>query len=155
MQDLHDNMFAKTSSEATKDLSSRVSFVHHDFFTTQSLYEGVDAWVLRQCLHNWSDEDGAKILKQFVPAMEKNPKVSLLVNESIIPNHGDIPLHEERSFRQIDIAMFVTTNAKQRTESDWRALIASADPRLQVKLTVNLPNVFAETSLPDYPYLEG
>ncbi|MCJ1358868.1 MAG: hypothetical protein MMC33_008868 [Icmadophila ericetorum] len=132
VQDLHDNMFAETSRKASKDLSSRVSFLHHDFFTTQPQYEGVDAWVLRQCLHNWSDEDGAKILKQFVPAMEKNPKISLLVNESIIPNHGDILLHEERSFRQIDIAMFVTTNAKQRTEGDWRALIASADPRLQI-----------------------
>ncbi|KAK0512544.1 hypothetical protein JMJ35_004561 [Cladonia borealis] len=132
VQDLHDNMFAETLSEATKDLSSRVAFVHHDFFTTQSLYQGVDAWVLRQCLHNWSDEDGAKILKQFVPAMEKNPKTALLVNESIIPNHGDLPFNEERSFRQIDIAMFVTTNAKQRTEGDWRALIASADPRLRI-----------------------
>lgn len=133
VQDLHDNMFAETLSEATKDLSSRVAFVHHDFFTTQSQYEGVDAWVLRQCLHNWSDEDGAKILKQFVPAMEKNPKTALLVNESIIPNHGDLPLNEEKSFRQIDIAMFITTNAKQRTERDWRALIASADPRLRVR----------------------
>ena len=132
MQDLHDNMFEETLTEATKDLSSRVSFVHHDFFTTQPLYEGVDAWVLRQCLHNWSDEDGVKILKQFVPAMEKNPKTALLINESIIPNRGDLPLNEERSFRQIDIAMFITTNAKQRTESEWRALIASADPRLRV-----------------------
>ena len=140
MQDLHDNMFEETLHEATKDLSSRVSFEHHDFFTTQSLYKGVDAWVLRQCLHNWSDEDGAKILKQFVPAMEKNPKTALLINESIIPNRGDLPLNEERSFRQIDIAMFITTNAKQRTENDWRDLIASADPKLRVRQTVNCSN---------------
>lgn len=130
-------MFAETSKTASKDLSSRVSFVHHNFFTPQPQHEGVDAWVLRQCLHNWSDEDGAQILKQFVPAMEKNPKTALLINESIIPAHGDIPLHEERSFRQIDIAMFITANAKQRTESDWRALVASADPRLQVICSCN------------------
>jgi len=132
VQDLHDNMFEETLHEATKDLSSRVSFERHDFFTTQTLYKGVDAWVLRQCLHNWSDEDGAKILKQFIPAMEKNPKTALLINESIIPNRGDLPLNEERSFRQIDIAMFITTNAKQRTENDWRDLIASADPKLRI-----------------------
>ncbi|MCJ1373108.1 hypothetical protein MMC20_004335 [Loxospora ochrophaea] len=132
VQDLHDNMFSETSRHSPADLLSRVSFESHDFFSRQPLHADIDAWVLRQCLHNWSDEDGAKILRTFVPAMEANPKTALLVNESIIPNRGDIPLHEERAFRQIDMAMFITANAKQRTERDWRALFRSADPRLQV-----------------------
>lgn len=125
-------MFAESSKSAAKDLSSRVSFQRHDFFTAQSPAAGISAYLLRQCLHNWSDEDSVKIIKTFIPALEASPETALLINEGIMPNRGDVALHEERMFRQMDLAMFVTTNAKQRTEEDWRALVANADRRLKV-----------------------
>ena len=126
-------MFSTESSEAVSpDLLARVSFERHDFFTPQPQRDGIDAWVLRQCLHNWSDQDGLKIIKSFVPAMQANSSIPLLINETIVPKRGEILLQEERQMRQIDIAMFVATNAKQRTERDWDALVKAADPRLRV-----------------------
>ena len=126
-------MFATGTSEAlSPDLLARVSFERHDFFTPQPQHDGIDAWVLRQCLHNWSDHDGLRIIRSFLPAMQANSNIPLLINETIVPKRGEISLYDERQMRQIDIAMFVTTNAKQRTEREWEALVKAADPRLRV-----------------------
>lgn len=126
-------MFAETEQTTSQDSLSRVAFQRHDFFQLQPIDDKVDAYIIRSCLHNWGDEDGVKILKGFVPAMEAQPEVSLLINESIIPRRGEAPLHLERKLRGVDIAMFVIANSKQRSQDDFNAMLQAADPRFKVR----------------------
>ena len=136
VQDIDRNMFAATSSSLEEGLGERVTFSHHDFFSSQPIPSVTDTqphvYFIRQCLHNWADLDCLRIIRSFVPALEANPSIPLLINETIIPERGSIPLSEERRMRQIDVAMLMLFNAKQRTEKEWRALFKHADARLQV-----------------------
>ena len=125
-------MFSESAGDLPASILERVTYEYHDFFTPQPLREDCDGWILRQCLHNWSDQDSIKIIRSFLPAMEAMPNAALLINETVIPRRGQISLHEERQMRQIDIAMFVATNSKQRSERDWKNLINEADSRLWV-----------------------
>ncbi|KAI9709674.1 MAG: hypothetical protein M1828_002373 [Chrysothrix sp. TS-e1954] len=132
VQDLHSVMFDQVTQKHAPEISSRINFEQHDFFTPQTVRSDIDAYVLRQCLHNWSDVDSILILRSFIPTLRANPHAALLINETIVPARGEIPLHEERQMRQIDVAMFVSSNAKQRTEVEWRSLVKDADPELRV-----------------------
>ena len=137
VQDIDPNMFAKTSSSLDGDLKERISFHKHSFFEPQPPASSLvtkRVYFMRQCLHNWADLDCLSIIRALVPALAASPKDTvLLLNETIIPERGSIPLTVERRMRQIDIAMLLLFNAKQRTESDWRALIKAADERLEVR----------------------
>ena len=137
VQDIDPNMFAKTSSTLDPDLQGRISFHKHSFFEPQPSAPSPvtkKVYFMRQCLHNWADLDCLSIIRALVPALAASPKDTvLLLNETIIPERGSIPLTAERRMRQIDIAMLVIFNAKQRTESDWRALIKAADDRLEIR----------------------
>lgn len=136
VQDIDRNMFAATSSSVEKDLGERVNFSHHNFFSPQLVPSNTDTqqyvFPIRQCLHNWADLDCLRFIRSFVPALESNPSIPLLINETIIPERGSISLSEERRMRQIDFAMLMLFNAKQRTEKEWRALFREADARLEV-----------------------
>jgi O-methyltransferase domain len=136
VQDISELMFTETRKKSdVADLLARVTFSRHDFFTAQPVQD-VDAYLLRSCLHNWGDADCVRMLQAFVPAMEAN-RAALLINESVIPGTcggGALPLHVERKLRSVDVAMFVIANAKQRTERDFRDLLAAADSRFKVSV---------------------
>lgn len=106
-----------------------MKFMQHNFFSPQPI-KGAGAYLLRQITHNWSDDDCVKILRAIVPALE--PGTSLLINDTIMPEHGSLSRYEERNLRQVDIMMFVALGAKQRTIENFRDLLHAADPRLKV-----------------------
>ena len=140
VQDIDPNMFAKTSSTLDPDLKDRISFHKHSFFEPQPVSPAFappntsTVYFMRQCLHNWADLECLSILRSLVPALAAAPKDTvLLLNETVIPERGSIPFTEERRMRQIDIAMLMIFNAKQRTESEWRELVKAADARLEIR----------------------
>jgi len=133
VQDMYETMFSETSRNTDPELLARVSFAKHDYFTPETPDSSVSAYLLRSCLHNRGHDEAVKMLRGFVPALEANPDVALLINEIVIPDPGVITLHEEKNLRQADIAMMVIANAKQRSEKEWRALLRAADPRLDVR----------------------
>lgn len=135
VQDASADMLAQGKRRTADDLQSRVTFQQHDYFTRQPINDA-SAFIIRQCLHNQTDEDIVKILRALIPAMEMcKPGTSLLINETILPEQGAIRKYDEHKLRQMDILMLVVLGAKQRTEKEFRVLIERADPRFEVSVT--------------------
>ncbi|KAI5776205.1 O-methyltransferase-domain-containing protein [Geopyxis carbonaria] len=114
---------------------AHVAFQFHDFFTPlpETLdFSTIKAVFIRRCLHNWSDIETVRILRNIVPLLRDHPEVRLLLNEGVTPPHGVLPKSVERSITQLDIMMMVVVNSKQRNEKKWREIVEMVDPNLQV-----------------------
>lgn len=132
VQDGSADMLAQGKQLDLHGAEGRVTWMQHDFFQPQPLRD-VAAFFIRQCTHNWCDRDVVKILKSFVPGLEgSKPGTPLLINETILPEPGTRPLHEERNLRQMDMLMYVNLGAKQRTKNEFEALLKEADPRYEI-----------------------
>ena len=128
-------MLAQAKNLEITDLQGRVTFMEHDFFNPQPLHQ-VSAFFIRQCIHNWNDEDCIKIFRALIPALEDCKQgTPLLINDTVMPELGQITRYEERNLRQLDLAMLVVLGAKQRTERDFRALLKEADERFDVSFS--------------------
>lgn len=103
----------------------QVEFLAHDFFTPQPI--AADVFLFRWVLHDWSDEYVVRILRQLVPALKKGARV--VVNESLCPESGSVPLAMERYIRYMDMMMLAFTKSRLRDEGEWRGLFAQADGR--------------------------
>ena len=85
---------------------------------------GADAYILRHIIHDWDDARARKILETCRQAMPSHAK--LLLVESVIPA-GNGP-----SFgKLLDIAMLALVGGKERTEDEYRELLASAGLKLE------------------------
>jgi hypothetical protein len=117
---------------------SRFTFQEHDFFTPQTV-TNANMFFIRQCLHNWTDEDCVKILRCFVPALEKCKNgTSLLINESILPKLGSMSRPQERLVRHVDMSMLINVGGRQRSSDDFRKICKDADERFEVVREYNM-----------------
>jgi hypothetical protein len=137
IQDLPEMVFeAQNQVGVEKSIASRVSFLPHNFFTTQPV-KNAEVYFLRMILHNYSDKYAVKILHLLMPAMKKGPRGSkLLIADQIMqPMHGStswdssgggstgVPAGDES---WIDLQMLIMLNAKEREMVDWEALFRKA-----------------------------
>ena len=60
-----------------ENVIGRVDFMSHDFFTTQPV-KNADVYLLRNVLHNWSDEKCRKILRFLTPEMNSKSKIVIV-----------------------------------------------------------------------------
>ena len=97
-------------------LGDRIEFVAGSFF--DSVPEG-DAYVLSGILHDWPDEDAARILRTMRAAAP--PHARLLINESVIR-----PGNDADGAKWLDLLMLVLAGGRERDEEQWRALLESA-----------------------------
>jgi hypothetical protein len=126
-------MLSQAKTQDLKGIEDRITFMQHNFFHQQPV-AGARAYFIRQCLHNWCDEDCVKILRSLVPAMERcEPGTPLLINDTILPEPGMTSRFEEHSLRQVDMMMFVALGAKQRTEKEFETVLLNADKRFKVQ----------------------
>ncbi|GAD93055.1 hypothetical protein BC1G_02945 [Paecilomyces variotii No. 5] len=121
-----------TEAESTKSAEAQeqkqylpVQFKAHDFFTPQTV--AADAYLLRWVLHDWPDHYVLKILRQLVPSLKKGARV--IVNESLCPESGSLPLATERYIRYMDLMMLAINKSRLRDEEEWQQLFHEADPR--------------------------
>ncbi|KAF3920378.1 O-demethylpuromycin-O-methyltransferase [Dactylellina cionopaga] len=112
------------------ELKPRFEYVVHDFFTEQPV-KGADVYLIRWCLHNWSDKYAAIMLKSLVPALKNGARV--IINELALPEPGVANPWEERRTRTLDMVMLMCLNALEREESDYKRLLAEADPRFRLE----------------------
>lgn len=97
-------------------VASRVTTQGGDFFAAAP--KGADAYVLKHILHDWSDDDCVRILDTIRAAAA--PTARVLIVEMVIeagpaPDFGKL----------LDLEMLVvTTGGRERTEPEWRALLA-------------------------------
>ena len=89
---------------------------------------GADVYILKRVIHDWDDERAARILENCRRAMPSHGKV--LLAETLVPP-GDKP--DEIKF--IDVIMLAVTGGRERTEEEYRELLARARLRLPLLLT--------------------
>jgi hypothetical protein len=94
-------------------LGDRIEFVAGSFF--DSVPEG-DAYLLSGILHEWPDEDAARILRTMRAAAPAHAR--LLINESVIR-----PGNDADGAKWLDLLMLVLAGGRERDEKQWRELL--------------------------------
>ncbi len=114
-------------------VASRCELIGGDFFG--HVPPGGDAYVMSHILHDWDDESAARLLQAARRGMAAGAR--LLIVEKIIPA-GD-----GGGFAKLmDIHMLVLTGGRERTEAEFRALLARGGFRLErVTPTASFMNV--------------
>ncbi len=107
---------------AAAGLADRCEFVGGSFF--ESVPEGGDVYVLLQILHDWSDEDATRILRSCRKAIGEDAK--LVVLELIVPDGN-----EQHPSVLLDLQMLVLLGGRERTEDEWRKLLADGGFRVE------------------------
>jgi hypothetical protein len=98
-------------------VASRASAVGGDFFS--ALPSGGDVYLLKSVLHNWEDGDAKRLLLSCRRAMM--PRARLLIAERVVP--VDNAPSEAKLF---DINMLVIVGGRERTEAEYRELLAAS-----------------------------
>jgi hypothetical protein len=98
------------------DVPDRCDLVGGDFFT--EVPSGGDVYVLAQILHCWDDHDAVRILRQIAAAIPTHGR--LLIVERVIPD-DDL----RHPAKLLDLHMLVVLGGRERTNSDWRKLLAA------------------------------
>jgi hypothetical protein len=112
---------ARPSIEA-EGLADRCELVAGDFF--EAVPAGGDAYLMKWIIHDWDDERAVRILESCRRAMGNSSR--LLLVEAVMPERLASGPINARS----DINMMVLTGGCERTEPEYRALLAAAGFRL-------------------------
>jgi hypothetical protein len=104
----------------------------HDFFTPQPI-KGARAYLLHSIIHDWSEEEGIKILESLKPALKPGYSRVLL---------NEIVLSEENptiAATSMDMMMLAHLAVRERTEMEWKVILRKAG--LRVLKIYNYPGV--------------
>ncbi|KAI0405664.1 putative O-methyltransferase [Xylaria palmicola] len=128
VEDLPDVVAAAEQVEQAEQASptNGIRYQAHDFFSPQPV-AGADIYLFRWVFHDWPDHYVVRILRAQVPALRKGARI--LVNESLSPRPGSLPLTLERTICFIDLLMLTTNNSRLRTMAEWQDIFSAADPR--------------------------
>ncbi|MCV7397243.1 methyltransferase [Mycobacterium paraseoulense] len=102
-------------------VADRVRIEEGSFF--DSAPEGGDAYVLKNVIHDWPEDDAVRILKNIRVAARAGAR--LLLCEFVIPGH-------DRDFhgKWVDLEMLVVAGARERTADEYGRLLDDAGFRL-------------------------
>ena len=142
-------------SKLPESVKGQIEFMAQDFFVENKV-KGADVYLIRWCLHNWSDKYAIKILRALVPALKKGARI--VVNDGVSPEpkglgeswkdskeltqdvaegkETEAAVEEvnanwmgEKSMRGMDLIMLQGLNAKERDVDEWKELFRQADER--------------------------
>lgn len=113
---------------AARRVEARVAIEAGDFFET--VPSGGDAYVLSHIIHDWSEEQCLTILGHVRKAMR--PDGRLLLVEMVLPA-GDTP----HPGKVLDMVMLALPGGQERTEEEYRLLLAKAGFRLTRVIPTN------------------
>lgn len=115
-----------------ESFADRCTTIAGNFF--KSVPSSGDAYLLKFIIHDWDDEKSLLILKNCHQAMSEDGKL-LLFEQVITP--GNNP---SSSFgKLIDLNMLVMTGGCERTEGEYRSLLAAAGFKLTRIVPTSLP----------------
>jgi hypothetical protein len=104
------------------DLAGRCEIVGGDM--VESVPGGGDAYLLKNVIHDWDDEQAVAILRNCAAAMAATGRI--LVVDIVLP-----PSDEPSPSRSFDLQMLAHHGrGRVRTEAEFRTLFAAADLRL-------------------------
>ena len=113
------------SAMAAEGVADRVELVAGDFFT--EVPSGGDLYILKAVLHDWDDDDAARILANCHRAAA--PDSVLIVVEGLISPGPARP--DELLPRLMDLTMLVAEGGRERSRDGYDALLASTGYRLE------------------------
>ncbi|KFY27653.1 hypothetical protein V491_00808 [Pseudogymnoascus sp. VKM F-3775] len=97
--------------------------MEYDFFKPQAV-KGAQIYYIRRCLHDWSDTDRVRILKNTASAM--TPGVSrLLISEIVLPATG-----ADVEAMWMDMTM-LSVSGSERDKGNWSRLLAEAGLKME------------------------
>lgn len=99
-------------------VADRCRIVGGDFF--EGLPGGADLHVLKSVIHDWNEEKGIKILKNCRKALDEHGR--LLLVERVMP----VRVNQDPSAIWVDLQMLAASGGQERTEEQYRALLAEA-----------------------------
>lgn len=120
-------------------VDDRVRIEEGSFF--DSVPEGGDAYVLKNVIHDWPEEDAVRILKNVHTATRSGAR--LLLCEFVIPDH-------DRDFhgKWVDLEMLVVAGARERTADEYGRLLDQAGFRMnRIVDTVSPLSIIEATAL--------
>ncbi|KAH8812745.1 S-adenosyl-L-methionine-dependent methyltransferase [Xylogone sp. PMI_703] len=107
-------------------LQDRVSFMSHDFREEQPI-KGADAYMICQCIVNWSDKDLVGIFRQLIPALKPGARVLICDRkEQILGEDLDVDVLE---YRRVDMIVLANTNGRIRRADEIVKVFERADSR--------------------------
>ena len=100
-----------------QNVADRVGIVEGSFF--DSVPGGGDAYILKNIIHDWPDEEAVQILRNVRSAA--GPQATVLLIELVIPDH-------DRDFpgKWVDLEMLLNLGARERTAAEYRDLLSRA-----------------------------
>ena len=119
-------------------VADRVRIAEGSFF--DAVPGGADAYVLKNILHDWPDEQAVQILRSVRAAA--GPRSTVLLVELIIPNH-------DRDFpgKWADLEMLLNLGSRERTAAEYRGLLSQAGLRMTRVLQTASPLSVVEATL--------
>jgi ubiquinone/menaquinone biosynthesis C-methylase UbiE len=133
--DLPDVLEGARKSLGAMGLADRCEFIGGDFF--ESVPSGGDAYLLTSVIHDWDDEPSLTILNNCRRIMGSESR--LLLVEMIIPP-GDTP----SLGKFLDLNMLVNFGGRERTEMEYRQLLATAGFRVTKIVPTSTPSSLIE-----------
>lgn len=100
-----------------------VTKMPHDFFKEQPV-TNAQMYYIRRVLHDWQDEDAARILKAIVPAMAQDSRI--IISDMAIP---EPVTSRDAGAVWLDL-MMMSIGGKERTVRDWETLAEMSGLRL-------------------------
>ncbi len=117
----HHEAIAGARETLSAELLARCQLVSGDFL--QAVPQGADAYLLKQVLHNWNDEQATVILRNCRQAMRPNGRI-LIADRLLQPGNAD-PLGQF-----MDLQMLLHFQGAERTEGQLAALFEAAGFKL-------------------------
>lgn len=118
-------------------VSARCSTAYGDFF--KQVPSG-DAYIMKHIIHDWDDERALTILKNCHAAMAESGARKLLLVEMILPG-----LNVPHPSKFLDVEMLMLPGGRERTEADFKALLAKAGFKLTRVVTTQGPTAIIES----------
>jgi precorrin-6B methylase 2 len=112
--DLPNVVAAATETLARAGLSDRTTVVGGDALASVPT---ADVYVMSVVLHDWDDASAVRILRNIAKAAAPGARLVLL--EVVIPE-GDAPHFS----KMMDLTMMTMLGSRERTENEWRQLLA-------------------------------
>jgi len=116
-------------------IAGRSEVVAGDFF--QFVPKGGDCYILSSVIHDWDDEQSLRILRHCRSAMDQGSR--LLLVECIVPDSPE-PVFS----KLLDLQMLVMTGGRERTEHQFKDLLATAKFRLTSIIPTAVPECIVE-----------
>lgn len=112
---------------AASDLADRMEIVGGSFF--EGVPAGGDCYILKSVIHDWDDDFSRTILKHIHKVLPENGR--LLIVEPVVADTTTTESPVDLMVAGSDINMMLTVGGAERTETEYRELLAGVGFKLE------------------------